>query len=78
MAEINLSGAFAYGMGYVALSRVKSLSGLNLTGINEIALQVDPEIIEVDKLWKAMSLTNEAKPSGLIGNLVKLISKPNA
>ena len=78
MAEINLSGAFAYGMGYVALSRVKSLSGLNLTGINEIALQVDPEIIEVDKLWKAMSLTNEAKPTGLIGNPVKLISKPNA
>ena len=59
MAEINLSGAFAYGMGYVALSRVRSLSGLNLTGINEIALQVDPEIIELDRVWQKMSLAFE-------------------
>jgi len=79
MAEINLSGAFAYGMGYVALSRVRSLSGLNLTGINEIALQVDPEIIELDKLWQKMSQTLEttlpSAPSGLIGSLKKLLPK---
>lgn len=60
MAEINLSGAFAYGMGYVALSRVRSLSGLNLTGINEIALQVDPEIIELDRYWQKMSQNLES------------------
>lgn len=79
MAEINLSGAFAYGMGYVALSRVRSLSGLNLTGINEIALQVDPEIIELDHVWQKMSQALEdtlpAAPSGLLENLVKLVSR---
>lgn len=79
MAEINLGDAFAYGMGYVALSRVRTLAGLNLTGINEIALQVDPEIIELDQVWQKMSQTLETTlppaPSGLLGNLVKLLPK---
>ncbi|MCX6702966.1 MAG: hypothetical protein NTW60_03825 [Candidatus Wolfebacteria bacterium] len=48
-AEINLADAFEKGMGYVALSRVRSLDGIRLTGLNEIALQVRPEILAYDK-----------------------------
>lgn len=47
-AEIDLSKSFVHGMGYVALSRVKSLKGVRLLGFNSIALQVNPEITEFD------------------------------
>ena len=48
-AQVDLSKSFEYGMGYVALSRVRSLAGLKLVGINEVALKVNPEISELDK-----------------------------
>ncbi|MBD3359246.1 MAG: AAA family ATPase [Candidatus Buchananbacteria bacterium] len=48
-AEIDLSKSFLCGMGYVALSRVKSLSGLLLKGINDMALKVDDDLLQVDK-----------------------------
>ena len=54
-AEIDLSKSFAYGMGYVALSRLKSLSGLKLVGINEMALMINQEVFEIDKLLKQRS-----------------------
>jgi ATP-dependent exoDNAse (exonuclease V) alpha subunit len=41
-AHVDLSGAFEYGQGYVALSRVRTLSGLTLAGFNERALAVHP------------------------------------
>lgn len=47
-AEIDLSKSFTPGMGYVALSRVRSLDGVYLTGINEQALRLHPEIYEFD------------------------------
>lgn len=47
-AEIDLSRAFTPGMGYVALSRVRSLEGLYLKGINTMALQMHPQIYELD------------------------------
>ena len=53
--EIDLSGAFEKGMGYVALSRVRSLAGINLLGFNDIALQVHPEILEFDNALKESS-----------------------
>jgi ATP-dependent DNA helicase PIF1 len=49
-AEIDLSKSFIEGMGYVALSRVKSLKGLKLLGINEMALRVNPEVSGFDKI----------------------------
>ena len=48
-AEIDLSKAFVPGQGYVALSRLRNLSGLNLIGLNEMALLVDPYILELNK-----------------------------
>ncbi len=48
-AQVDLSKSFEYGMGYVALSRVRTLAGLKLTGINEVALKVNPEISELDQ-----------------------------
>jgi hypothetical protein len=48
-AQVDLSKSFEYGMGYVALSRVRSLAGLKLTGINDVALKVNPEISELDQ-----------------------------
>ena len=46
--EADLSQAFAYGMGYVALSRVRSLAGMKLLGFNHTALQVHPEVLIFD------------------------------
>ncbi len=54
-AVIDLSKAFEYGQGYVALSRIRRLSGLYLTGLNERALQVHPEILEKDKDFRIAS-----------------------
>lgn len=54
-AIMDLSKAFEYGQGYVALSRVRRLSGVYLTGLNERALEVHPEILEKDKDFRAAS-----------------------
>jgi len=51
-AEIDLGDAFEPGMGYVALSRVRSLSGLKLMNLNEMALAVHPKILQQDKVFK--------------------------
>ncbi|MFH1225900.1 MAG: PIF1 family DEAD/DEAH box helicase [bacterium] len=56
-AEIDLSKAFALGMGYVALSRVRTLEGIKLLGINDMALKVDPAIVELDQEFSRQSQT---------------------
>lgn len=48
-ALIDLSKAFTPGMGYVALSRVRSLEGLYLVGLNDQALRMDEDIAKFDK-----------------------------
>lgn len=47
-ARIDLRKAFVEGMGYVALSRVKNLRNLYLSGINRMALQVSQQAQEID------------------------------
>ena len=54
-AEIDLGKAFEYGQGYVALSRVRTLSGLKLLGFNAQALMVHPKILDADKRFKTRS-----------------------
>lgn len=54
-AEIDLSRAFEYGQGYVALSRVRTLSGLRLLGFNPDALAVNPMIVEQDSAFQKKS-----------------------
>ncbi len=54
-AVIDLSRAFEYGQGYVALSRVRRLEGLHLLGINARALEVHPQILEKDRDFREAS-----------------------
>ncbi len=51
-ATVDLSGAFEYGQGYVALSRVRSLDGLYIEGLNAKALKVHPKIAEQDLIFR--------------------------
>ncbi len=54
-AVVDLSRVFEYGMGYVALSRVRSLDGLNLIGLSLDALNVNPRVIKYDVRLKEAS-----------------------
>jgi len=54
-AAVDLSHAFDYGQGYVALSRVRSLEGLHLAGWNERALRVHPVALEKDEEFRGAS-----------------------
>ncbi len=59
-AEIDLSRAFVYGQGYVALSRVRSLQGLKMLGMNPTALNVDPKIVGMDEKFRRAASDAEA------------------
>lgn len=59
-AIVDLTTAFAYGQGYVALSRVKSFAGLKIIGLNKRALEVDPNVKFQDQVFKQASLNAEA------------------
>jgi ATP-dependent DNA helicase PIF1 len=54
-AEIDLSKAFVFGQGYVALSRVRTLSGLRMLGMSPTALRVDPKIVMHDQKFRGES-----------------------
>lgn len=53
--EVDLSKSFVKGMGYVALSRVRSLGGMKLLGFNDMSLEVDAEVLERDREFRDMS-----------------------
>ena len=54
-AVMDLRDVFEFGQGYVALSRVRRLSGLHLLGWNERAFQVHPEVLAKDAGFHAQS-----------------------
>lgn len=58
-AEIDLSKAFVYGQGYVALSRVRSFDGLKVLGMHPNALQVDPKVVRQDEKFHQESTAAE-------------------
>lgn len=51
-ARIDLRKAFVEGMGYVALSRVKNLRNLYLSGINQMALRISEDAQNIDVLLR--------------------------
>jgi len=53
--EVDLSKSFERGMGYVALSRVREIDGLRLTGLNKNALEVREDVSIFDEDLQEMS-----------------------
>jgi len=53
--NLDLNNVFVHNMGYVALSRCTTLSGLYLAGYNSMALHIDPCIREFDEECKLQS-----------------------
>ncbi len=66
-AEMDLSKTFAYGMGYVALSRVRTLAGVRLMGFHRDALLPNPKVLELDESFQNESEDNQK----LFGKLSK-------
>ena len=64
-AVIDLSQVFEFGQGYVALSRVRRLSGLHLLGWNERAFKVHPAVLAQDELFRLASSKAEMSLSKL-------------
>lgn len=65
-ARIDLRKAFVEGMGYVALSRVKNLENLYLTGINRMALSVSGDAQQIDEGLRSKA-ANDAKRFAHLG-----------
>lgn len=72
-AVIDLSKSFAYGMGYVALSRVRTMEGINLLGLNPMALMVDSEVAKFDVLLKKLSRAESLSLNNLSAIQIKKI-----
>jgi len=70
-AEIDLSRTFELGQGYVALSRLKSLAGLQLLGMNDMSLQLDPLARGADKRFLVLSDEADANYAMLDENSMK-------
>lgn len=64
-AMIDLSRAFEYGQGYVALSRVRTLEGLSLLGLNDRALEVHPDVLRKDSAFREHSAAAQASFASL-------------
>eukprot|EP00271_Cylindrocystis_brebissonii_P009916 TRINITY_DN2556_c0_g1_i1.p1 TRINITY_DN2556_c0_g1~~TRINITY_DN2556_c0_g1_i1.p1 ORF type:complete len:578 (-),score=55.00 TRINITY_DN2556_c0_g1_i1:428-2161(-) len=54
--ETDLTKAFDFGMVYVALSRVRSLSGLNLIGFDPSKIKVHPKVVEFYKSLNVVTI----------------------
>jgi ATP-dependent exoDNAse (exonuclease V) alpha subunit len=74
-AVIDLSRAFEYGQGYVALSRLRTLAGLHLLGLNARALRVHPRAVEKDAAFRAAS---ESARATLTGDAASLAAREAA
>jgi hypothetical protein len=70
-AVIDLARAFEYGQGYVALSRLRTLAGLHLLGLNERALRVHPQAVAKDAEFQAASAAALAGLSADAGDVAR-------
>lgn len=57
-AEIDLTKTFEAGQGYVALSRLKTIEGLRLIGVNQRAFLLDSLALKADKRFLELSAVN--------------------
>lgn len=60
-ARVDLRRAFVEGMGYVALSRVRRLDTLSLSGINRMALKVSEDALAIDKGLREKAAADAAR-----------------
>lgn len=65
-ARIDLRKAFVDGMGYVALSRVRSLGNIQLLGINQMALRVSDVATAIDEDLRLKSAKDTKRFASLI------------
>jgi ATP-dependent exoDNAse (exonuclease V) alpha subunit len=77
-AHVNLSNAFVPGMGYVALSRVKSLDTLTLGGLNKTALMMHEEAHTLDEQLRVKSSKDTKRLAHLEELYLENASKRNA
>lgn len=70
-ARIDLRKAFVEGMGYVALSRVRSLDTLSLIGINQMALKISPDALRIDGDLRTRAADDAARFEHLRKNAAK-------
>lgn len=70
-ARIDLRKAFVEGMGYVALSRVKNLNNLYLSGINRMALTVSEDAQTIDETLRQRAANDSKKFAHLAVNIEK-------
>lgn len=70
-ARIDLRKAFVEGMGYVALSRVKNLSNLYLSGINRMALAISEDAQNIDGNLRTRASNDSKKFAHLAKNIEK-------
>ena len=73
-ALIDLRKAFVEGMGYVALSRVRSLDTLYLAGINRMALQISDDAHMIDAMLREKSKADADTHAHLLANSEKRTS----
>ena len=74
-ARIDLRKAFVEGMGYVALSRVRSLDTMYLYGINRMALQVSPDALAIDEMLRQKSDEAVRKYEPLLAEMNEQLEK---
>lgn len=78
-ALIDLRKAFVAGMGYVALSRVRSLDKLYLKGINRTALEISETAYDIDDQLRTKSKADAQRLKDLEAKLEKIdLTKPTA
>ena len=75
-ARIDLRKAFVEGMGYVALSRVKNLSNLYLSGINRMALAISEDAQNIDGTLRTRAASDSKKFAHLAKNIEKRQKEP--
>lgn len=74
-AHVDLGSAFVPGMGYVALSRVRTLDTLTLGGLNRIALTMHEEAYELDTRLQSQSAKDSKKHADLVEPYLKKQAK---